>query len=344
MIKIFKKIKNEIKNIIIWAFLTMITIIGISYFVNIPIDYDVNVTNRIGNYVINKRTLKIHVKNCSSVSRMSLKNKQNVTDSIDNLTEKGYVVCNRCKAGIKRKNETVANILESIEGIIFGIDDISYKTYEQYLDSVETMGEWYSTHIATYEGVYDDTATETAKEYYEIANKEKKGNILCYQCDLIDDCVGEYTKAGDDCVRFMLSCLNYTDNNFVYALTKLSKIPWSRINSRKLNKDKNQLQYALNNLGFEIYDIIPAKIDLNSDGYYEFEILPIDSGFKLKKGDILSRDGHIHIYLSDNENFGWGKVNNIYPQETNTYIDSSNYNIVCSGETFTRVYRYIGEN
>ena len=105
----------------------------------------------------------------------------------------------------------------------------------------------------------------------------------------------------------------------------------------------NQLQYALTNLGFEIYDIDSEKVDLNKDGYYDFEILPIDNEFKLKKGDIISRDGHIHIYLSDNENFGWGKVNNIYPQKSLTYIDPITNSIICNGESFDRVYRYIGE-
>ena len=83
---------------------------------------------------------------------------------------------------------------------------------------------------------------------------------------------------------------------------------------------------------------------MNDDGYSDFEIKAIDNTFKLRKGDVLSRDGHIHIYLSEDENFGWGKVNNVYPQKTKTYIDSTTYNIICSGESFNRVYRYIGEN
>lgn len=100
----------------------------------------------------------------------------------------------------------------------------------------------------------------------------------------------------------------------------------------------------MTNMGFEIYDVRPEKVDINGDKYFEFEILPIDKNFKLQKGDILSRDGHVHIYLSDEVNFGWGKVNNMYPQKTSTYIDASTKNIICSGEQFNRVYRYIGEN
>ena len=111
-----------------------------------------------------------------------------------------------------------------------------------------------------------------------------------------------------------------------------------------INTAENQLQYAMTNLGFKIYDTIPKKVDLNGDKYFEFEIFPIDKEFKLQTGDILSRDGHIHIYLSDTENFGWGKVNNVYPQKTSTYIDSISNNIICSGAAFDRVYRYIGEN
>ena len=100
----------------------------------------------------------------------------------------------------------------------------------------------------------------------------------------------------------------------------------------------------MTNMGFKIFDTNPEKVDLNGDGYFEFEILPIDKEFKLLRGDILSKDGHVHIYLSKNENFGWGKVNNIYPQKTLTYIDSTSNTIICNGEKFDRVYRFMGDN
>ena len=36
-------------------------------------------------------------------------------------------------------------------------------------------------------------------------------------------------------------------------------------------------------------------------------------------------------------------INNVYPQTTLTYIDSTTNVIICNGESFNRVYRYIGE-
>lgn len=337
-------IAKNVNNVIIWAFLTVISLGAVTYFVNIPIDYDIDAMTEYRDYIVNKRSLKIHIETCYSVSKMSERNKLKMNDTLEHLTSNGYFVCNRCKAGIKRKHEYVASALEGIENVLFGDKDISLKSYVDYLNSIDEMGKWYVGHIATYETILDDIATENAKEYYKNNKIKKRGNINLYPCNNLKNCAGEYTKAGDDCVRFIFSCLNNMDANFTNILSKYSKYKWSSISSEMLNTRKNQLQYAMTNLGFEIYDTKPEKVDLNGDKYFEFEIYPIDNEFKLQKGDILSRDGHIHIYLSENENFGWGKVNNIYPQNTLTYIDSTTNTIICNGEEFDRVYRYIGEN
>ena len=335
---------KNVKNILIWAFLTAISIGAVTYIVKIPIDYEINLMAEHKDYVVNKRSLKIHIAECHSVSRMSERNKLQINNSIENLLNDGYFICNRCKAGVKRKNEFIASSLENIENLLFGNEEITFKTYDEYLNSIDEMGKWYVEHIATYETKPDEDATKTAKEYYQNNKIKIRGNICLYPCDNLKDCAGEYTKAGDDCVRFIFSCLNNTDKNFINVLSKNSKYKWSRIDSKLLNVKKDQLQYEMTNMGFKIFDTNPEKVDLNGDNYFEFEILPIDKNFKLQKGDILSRDGHVHIYLSDEENFGWGKVNNIYPQKTPTYIDATTNNIICSGESFNRVYRYIGEN
>ena len=342
---ILNDISQNIRNIFVWGFLTIIAIFGVVYFVNVPIEYDVEMMIENRDFIINKRSLKIHIDNCPSVSKMSEKNKFFVNNSLENLIKNGYNVCNRCRAGVKRKHEYVARTLEGIENLLFGNDDISFKSYDEYLASIEKMGKWYVNHVATYEGDLDEeNMTEEAKKNYDKIKITKRGKINCYPCDYLKNCTGEYKKAGDDCVRFVFSCLNNMDKNFINNLSKFSKYKWSSISSRLLNVEKNRLQYSLVNLGFEIYDIKPVKVDLNHDGYFDFKIFAIDNEFELKKGDILSRDGHIHIYLGDDENFGWGKVNNKYPQKTKTYIDRKNNNIICSGETFNRVYRYIGEN
>lgn len=342
---IIDDILKNIRNIIIWTFLTVVAIIGVACFVNIPIEYDENMMIEYNDYIINKRTFKIHIVECSSVDKMSIRNKLLINNSLENLTKNGYFICNRCKAGIKRKNEFLSNALEYIENVLFGDDDIAFESYDEYINSINEMGNWYVNHVATYESEVDSmVATDEAKSYYENNEITKKGKLSCYPCDYLRQCTGDYTKACDDCVRFVFSCLNNMDKNFINNLSKISKYKWSSISSKSLNVDKNQLQYAMTILGFEIYDVEPLKVDLNYDGYFDFEIFPIDDRFELKKGDILSRDGHLHIYLEENENFGWGKVNNIYPQQTITYIDRTTNNIICSGESFNRVYRYIGEN
>lgn len=341
---VVKELLKSVKNIVVWVFLTALSIGGVTYIVNVPIDYEINQMTEHRDYIANKRSLKIHIAECHSVSRMSERNKLQINNSLENLLNDRYFICNRCKAGVKRKNEFIASSLESIEKVLFGSEDITLKAYDEYIKSIDEMGRWYVEHIATYETKPDEDATKTAKEYYKNNKIKRRGNICLYPCENLKDCAGEYTKAGDDCVRFIFSCLNNMDKNFINYLSKKSKYKWSSISSSRLNNKKDQLQYEMINMGFEIYDVNPEKVDLNGDKYFEFEILPIDKNFKLQKGDIISRDGHVHIYLSDEENFGWGKVNNIYPQKTSTYIDTITNSIICSGESFNRVYRYTGEN
>ena len=324
--------------------LTAIAIGAAACIVKIPIEYDTNTMGQHKEFIVNKRTLKIHIPTCPSVDKMSEKNKLKKTNSLNQLINEGYYICNRCKAGIKRKNELVASFLEYTEGLLFGETDITYKSNAEYLSSIDEMGKWYVSHVATYEQDLDEAATEEAKKYFNNSNITKKGNIYCYPCDRLRNCEGGYRKAGDDCVRFIFSCLNSMDNSFVHTLSRISKYKWSSINSRLLNAENNRLQYAMSNLGFEIYDVKAEKIDINGDGYFEYEIFALNNDFTLQSGDILSRDGHVHMYLNDNENFGWGKVNNVYPQKSRTYIDRTTHNIICNGETFNRVYRYVGEN
>lgn len=329
----------------VFAFLSIISLGITTYLVKMPIDYDADDLSIKKEYLVNKRTLKIHKMDCSAIDKMSEKNKKIINDSIINLTSNGYIICNKCNAGIKRKNELAVNVLNKLDDLLFGEDIKNMPVKDRYLQSIDIMGEWYVSNIATYETRFYDNASILAIEnYYRNKNKIKqKGNINCYPCEYLVDSDGGYNKAGDDCVRFMFSCLNKMDKRFVNTLSKYSKLKWSNINSWKLFKENANLQYAMQKLGFEIYDFIPSFIDLNNDGYYEGIINRIDNSFKLQKGDILSRDGHIHFYLNDNENFGWGKVNNVYPQNSVTYINYQNHTIVCNGEIFTRVYRYVGE-
>lgn len=345
----FKMFKNIIKNLnatIIAAVLSIAALGLTSYLVSVPVDYNKEDMSIVREYVVNSRTLKIHKVGCSAVFIMSNKNKRKINDSIINLTSKGYIICNKCKAGIKRKNELAANVLNAIDNILFGEEPITLPSKEEYLRAIDEMGNWYVDNIATYQTVYSDKASSIAtNNYAKVKNKIRKvGNIFCYPCQYIEDSEGGYDMAGDDCVRFMMTCFNNIDKNFVKVLSKYSKMKWSSINSKRIATESKNIQYAMQMLGFEIYDTEHTNIDLNNDGYYEGIINMIDNSFKLQKGDILARDGHVHFFLNDNQNFGWGKVNNVYPQNSLTYVDYSNNTIICNDEIFTRVYRYVGND
>ena len=47
-------------------------------------------------YVLNTNTKKFHYPNCSSVSKMSAKNRRDVTDTRDSIINQGYVPCKKC--------------------------------------------------------------------------------------------------------------------------------------------------------------------------------------------------------------------------------------------------------
>lgn len=47
-------------------------------------------------YVLNTNTKKFHYPNCSSVSKMSAKNRRDVTDTRDSIISQGYVPCKKC--------------------------------------------------------------------------------------------------------------------------------------------------------------------------------------------------------------------------------------------------------
>ena len=128
-----------------------------------------------------------------------------------------------------------------------------------------------------------------------------KGGILQYPCEFIS-ASPNYNKAGDDCVRYVFTVLNSIDSQFVERIAKTSKYNWSNINTSRLNSDADRLVKAMVKNGFKVYD---STIEVETD---DLLINKIDLNFKLDKGDIICRNGHIHIYIGNDkiDNFGWG--------------------------------------
>lgn len=58
-----------------------------------------NVNNE---YVLNTRSKKIHIMSCDAVKKMSEKNKKIVKETLADLFKQKYVICKKCKAGIKK--------------------------------------------------------------------------------------------------------------------------------------------------------------------------------------------------------------------------------------------------
>lgn len=179
-----------------------------------------------------------------------------------------------------------------------------------------------------------------SKEYSQI---NVKGGILQYPCEFITESP-QYNKAGDDCVRYLFTVLNSIDPQFVERIAKTSKKKWSNINTGLICNNKDIFANAMLKNGFIIYD--------SDEDMLEKSINRITRDFKLERGDIICRDGHIHIFIGNNgtDNFGWGKVNRYFPANYNFSIEEidNQYKIRMdkgnSVEYYNRIYRYIGGN
>ena len=170
-----------------------------------------------------------------------------------------------------------------------------------------------------------------------------KGGILQYPCELISESP-KYNKAGDDCVRYVFTVLNSIDPQFVERISKTSKRKWSNINTDLICNNKDNFVNAMLKNGFIIYD--------SDENMPEKSINKITRDFKLERGDIICRNGHIHIYVGNDEtdNFGWGKVNRYYPVNYSFSIEEidNQYKVRMdkenSVEYYDRIYRYVGGN
>ena len=397
--------KNNIKHTF-RIFIFIIVIAALLEFTGCTKAYeDVTLKDSITEYVINKRTGKIHTPNCSAVSRMSEKNKLKVKDTIDSLLKQDYVICRICRAGIKKT---------WIDGLfhsnLYGDEIEISASYEDYLKSIDEMSEWYVNHVPTYQKEIQLEKFDKNENYgdaivgykeYELkidgkiesfkvlsssqdaislrflkdgeqilcASEEAVNNYLenfddidfdrylaYYPCNLLNE-VKDYNKPGDDCVRYIFAVFNNMDADFNKKYTQLTKKTYENTNSSTIALDHSDVAYGFINLGFEIYDAREQIVDVNEDGIAEGYIHEIDNSFRLKKGDILAKEGHVHIYLGDGDfvdadNFGWGRVSRKYPQnyKINIEVDKNDglnkvairKNANNTSDYYTRVYRYRG--
>lgn len=178
--------------------------------------------------------------------------------------------------------------------------------------------------------------------------------IAYYPCDFLDGSC-DYNTPGDDCVRYMFAIFNTMDSQFTQKYAALSKTDCRHTNSSAIATDDGDIAFSFINLGFKIYDISDQKIDINKDNLPEGYIFKIDDDFQLKKGDLIAKEGHVHIYLGNGsaveaKNFGWGRVYRSYPQIYKIqpeYHDGARYisltNNSGTPDYYRRVYRYVGQ-
>ena len=356
-------------------------------------------------FIVNKRTGKIHSEDCPAVVQMNEKNKLYASDSLLNLLKQDYVVCRRCRAGFDKTGAD--GIWQHLLHKNLYTEEFEIEaSREDYLKAVGEISEWYVDHVPTYAaGIQDESfskyngsltnykeytmknkgktsthnvissdinasslsllkpddeilrGTENAACYYNenIKQIDFKRHIAYYPCNLLD-AGSDYSKPGDDCVRYVFAVLNRMDNRFTDKYALLSDSSYSKTDSKMMATDYKSIAYGFINLGFKIFDSEQQKVYVDNDSLPEGYIFPIDDDFRLQKGDILAREGHVHIYLGDGmaanaANFGWGRVYRSYPQTyriTVKNVDGHRYisliNSAGTEEAYPRVYRYTGNN
>lgn len=198
-----------------------------------------------------------------------------------------------------------------------------------------------------------ESAITNYKDNFKNIDFEK--NLAYYHCQYLENCE-DYSKAGDDCVRYVFSALNHMDNNFISDLVCIAETDWRKIRAARLCTDSKKIAKAMIIKGFKIYDSIKQDIDYNNDGKIDYSTNIIDKDFKLKEGDLIVRENHIHVFMDNKmlnaKNFGWGKVNREYPKNYSFYVNKieENYYITCDNDKdangnfnlYNRVYRYVG--
>lgn len=386
MHKYFKNI-----NFIKINFLLIIAIVFCTCNLIFAIDFDAH-----NEYVINVRSKRIHSLDCASAKRISEYNKIIIIATLSDLEKDGFEICKNCNAGVKKSIIDFNIINKLLYNYMFTEDyDLKY-SFEEYINSINTIGEWYVNNIPTYckdlqfdrvisngkvtkvelpligggkdiryysnNEAEDDSigtnisllrASESAVlNYLSVFDDIVYDHVALYPCELLENSVDDYDKAGDDCTKYIFSCLNYIDNSFTSNFNLYTGFVWRRITTHILATDRRKLLYGLSKLGFDVYDAVPELVDLDNDGHKDFVINKLDYSFRLRKGDILVRDGHVHIYLGDGgtenqANFGWGRVNNIFPRHTKIWTTNNSVKLINSAngiDTYTRVFRYRGGN
>lgn len=300
------------------------------------------------NYILNKKTRKIHSIDCPSVKQMSEKNKISTSENLTNLIKQDYVVCRKCRAGIIKSGAGDAWDRFFYPGLYAEEEEI-IATYEDYLSAINEMSEWYVDHVPTYASRIQDEklllykgnlhnfkeidlrnrlrtrqhivvssdkeaksislldrdtlimrSCENAAVNYQDNYKRIKFNsrIAYYPCELLSE-GSDYSTPGDDCVRYIFAVFNMMDSQFTKKYAHLTRKSYRKTDSRMLTNDHENIAYGFVNLGFYIYDSKEYVIDVGDDIFIEGIIHKIDDGFQLRKGDILAREGHVHLYLGD---------------------------------------------
>ena len=101
-------------------------------------------------YVLNTNSRRIHSENCGTGKSTKAKNKEVVSSDLNSLLEKGYKICGLCNAGLKEKGASFNVFKKLVENSVQNYD-FELPSRDEYLDAIETMGEWYVKHIPTYQ-------------------------------------------------------------------------------------------------------------------------------------------------------------------------------------------------
>lgn len=178
--------------------------------------------------------------------------------------------------------------------------------------SLDAMAKWYIAHIDTYQKDYHHKgkcAGSDADTYYN-ANKdnsdkcEAKDGGLLYFCDLTN------TWVRDDCSGFAAA----------YA---------SLVSGEEVAKSSSSAMLT--------------SWDATNHGWTKIDISSLSSIDDVKDGDILVCNGHVEIFVSASQHFGWGGIQSEYPLSKTWSFEGDYVKIQYGKKNYTTLYRYTGK-
>ena len=132
-------------------------------------------------YVLNTSTKKFHRPNCSSVSQMKEKNRQNTSLSYDQIIEKGYVPCKNCNPTREAQAQGGVTSGAALKSSVRGVAPASQEKAAEIIYVVNTNTKKFHYPSCSSAGeIKEKNRKDTAESRDQLI---QKGYVPCKRCN-----------------------------------------------------------------------------------------------------------------------------------------------------------------